>query len=154
MPIQASAVALPDQAENTTEAGRYAREFIGRLLEVNGMEKVSDLSRAMNLSRDEERKLYKWARAETAPNMLATIRLLRFAGVLDREPLEGQLAESPGLPGHPTDIAAVAAGLVAEIRDLLVEQFADLDERLTRLEEAPAPPRARSKRAASKGSGR
>lgn len=138
MAIQASRVPLPDAAPKTTEPGRYARAFIDQLL-ADG-ETVSDLSRRMDLSRDEERKLYKWARAESGPNMIATIKLLRFAGLLAVEPLEASLSAPQARVVPPEGIEAAAAAIVAEMHS----GFGKLDARLQRLEKRRASAASRS----------
>lgn len=61
-------------------------EFVREVMERVDAKNPTELSRLMGppwTDRDQQRKIYKWAAGETAPNYDGTIALLRLGGMLD-----------------------------------------------------------------------
>jgi hypothetical protein len=63
--------------------------FVREVMRIIGAERPADLVRMLGgkwLERDQERKVYKWHRGESAPNFQGTVALLNLAGLLVEEP--------------------------------------------------------------------
>lgn len=122
--------------------------FLDLVMKKVGADNPTDLSKMLGepwTSRDQQRRLYKWAGGESAPNFQGTIALLRLAGMLNEH--DGQLPVRA--QGGPVEVrlAAVEKGLdelVALIRDEVVAQLGESEARPT------APKKSRPTRAGRK----
>lgn len=129
---------------------REGAKFVNAVMKRVGAENPTDLSKIMGppwTERDQQRRLYKWASGENAPDFLGTLSLLHAAGLFSMQELyEGAAVEPRQAPDEPPDdIAAVVAAVSKEMRS----GFQKIDRRLQGLElqrtaeEDRSPPKAR-----------
>lgn len=91
-----------------------------------GAKNPTDLSKALGgewTQRDQQRKLYKWWRGQSAPNFESTVALIRVAGWLSDE-------ARPALsrPAEPDPVIDRLESLAADVAEIARNQALVLDE--------------------------